>query len=248
MNRLPTWEIETLPSSMCKVKTLDTKCQSNNETLRFTYSSKAIEYNLTQFSSNNPYYILVSTWMIWPRNRDSTDKVSSAHYQFYFLGNRARFTVFQLELPVELDCYMRLMALFFCTVAFVTPLYFTVAKSGSLFSALGPLPSSKCKEQIYVSFEICSSFWKSLRPHRQKLPTFSLLSLIFRLILLPQTHEVFQALENEWKMFPPAFDLDIGNPNCSTPTAAFCCFGILPTISGNNFLATVLCIGFSTLC
>ena len=81
MNRLSTWEIETLDttSSMCKVKTLDTKCQSNNETLRFTYSSNAIEYNVTQFSSNNPYYILVSTWMIWPRNRDSTDKVSSAH-------------------------------------------------------------------------------------------------------------------------------------------------------------------------
>ena len=137
------------------------------------------------------------------------------------------------------------MALFFCTVAFVTPLYFNVAKSSSLFSALGPLPSSKCKEQIYVSFEICSSFWKSLRPHRQKLPTFSLLSLIFRLILFPQTHVVtkFSRLwKTNEKIFPPAFDLDIGNPHYIYPNSSVLLLWHSSNNSGNNFLATVLCI------
>ena len=156
---------------------------------------------------------------------------------FIVLGNRVRFTIFELELPVELKCNMALLALFFCTVAFVPPLYLALPKVVHCFQLLGLCLHQNSKSKyMYLSRYVVA--FENPCAHTGK----HFLSLIFRLILSPQTH-VVMTFSRLWK----------ANEKCSlrhsiwtsgiritfTPAATFCCRPLWHSSnnSKNNFLA-----------
>ena len=140
---------------------------------------------------------------------------------FIVLGNRVRFTIFELELPVELKCDMGLLVLSSCTASFVPPLYLALPKWFTVFKLLGLCLHQNAKSKyMYLSRYVLA--FENPCAHTGK----NFLSLIFRLILSPQTH-VVMTFSRLWK----------ANEKCSlrhsiwtsriritfTPAASFCC-------------------------